>query len=86
MLSTLSPSTNEHSQLPPLAPARNTISENANKQSEPAFTPPMTAAAHLTDESKQSQPATRLKGGCNVRYTRRVGFPIPTTYEYSRHF
>lgn len=80
-MSLLSPPTKEQWNLAPLSPARNTVvNEDANKQSEPASTPPMTAAAHLTDESKQSpnQPATRLKGGCNVRYTRR-GFPILTT-------
>ena len=85
-MSLLSAPTDEQWNLAPLSPARNAnISEDANKQSEPASTPPMTAAAYLTDGSNQPQPATRLKGGCNVRYTRR-GFPILTTYEYSRHF
>ena len=77
-MSLLSTPTDEHWNLAPLSPARNAIiSEDANKQSEPASTPPMTAAANLTDGSPQ--PATRLKGGCNVRYTRR-SFPISTTY------
>jgi hypothetical protein len=41
----------------------------------------MTAHFNMKDESKQSEPATRLKGGCPVRYSR--GVPIPATYAYS---
>jgi hypothetical protein len=84
MSSSQSPSTDEHSQRAPLAPARTTfIREEDTKQSEPASTLPMTP--HLKDELKQSEPQapTRLKGGCAVSYTR--GVPIPITYAYSRH-